>query len=135
VTDQEPPEYLRVADWVLDGIASGSIGGDGITLTQIEEHTGAGRGTSRAAVDWLKHQRVLQGRQGRPYQILISAEDAADRRLDVRPIEEQIAELRKQVAELRERLGRMEAELAAIPGRSRGGRREQPKATASGGRR
>lgn len=142
MTDQEPPEYLRVADWVLDGIASGAIGADGITLTGIEAATGAGRGTSRAAVDWLKHQRVLQGRQGRPYQVLLSAEDARERRLDVRPIEEQIAGLRSQVAGLQEevgilrrRMGQMEADLASAAEEPHGGKRERATTAADGGRR
>lgn len=131
MTDRELPEYLRVADWVLDGIASGSIGSNGITLAQIENQTGTGRGISRPAVEWLKTHRVLKGRQGRPYQVLISAEDARERRLDVRPIEEQLAELQARVTELERRLARTEATVATMSGRPARSRRE---AAADGGR-
>lgn len=127
------PKYQQVADAVLAMIASGEIG-DGITLGRIRELTGATDATSRKAANELVSAGILENHPGAPYTVRVTAEEAAAARLDNRPLKDQIAEMRHELGDLRRRLGHMEAELATMTGKPRGGTREQAK-TASGGHR
>lgn len=128
------PKYQQIADAVLAKIASGEISGE-ITLGRIRELTGATDSTSRSAARELVSAGVLEGHQGSPYVVRVTPEGAAAIRLDNRPLKDQVAELRREVDELRERIGRMDARLATVAGKPRGGNRDQAKAAAGGGRR
>ena len=128
------PKYQQVADTVLSKIAAGDVGGE-ITLSRIRELTGATDSTSRKAANELVSAGVLESHPGAPYTVRVTAEGAAAARLDSRPLRDQVAELRREVDALRERIGRMDAQIAAMPGKSRGGNREQAKAATAGIRR
>jgi DNA-binding transcriptional regulator YhcF (GntR family) len=127
------PKYQQIADAVLAKIASGEIDGE-ITLGRIRELTGAADATSRRAANELVSAGVLESHPGAPYTVRVTAEGAAAARLDSRPLKDQVAELRQELDDLRERVGRMDARLATVAGKSRGGNRDQAKATAGGGR-
>jgi DNA-binding transcriptional regulator YhcF (GntR family) len=128
------PKYQQVADTILSKIAAGEVAGE-ITLGRIRELTGATDSTSRAAAKRLVSARILENHPGAPYAVRVTAGEAAAARLDRRPLEEQVAELRREVDELRERIGRMDAQIAAAGMKPHGGNRDQAKAAAGGGRR
>ena len=128
------PKYQQVADTVLSKIAAGEVGGE-ITLSRIRELTGATDSTSRKAANELVSAGVLESHPGAPYTVRVTAEGAAAARLDSRPLRDQVAELRQEVDELRERIGRMDARLATVAGKPRGGNRDQAKTAAGGSRR
>jgi DNA-binding transcriptional regulator YhcF (GntR family) len=127
------PKYQQIADAVLAKIASGEIDGE-ITLGRIRDLTGATDSTSRKAANELVSAGILESHPGAPYTVRVTAEGAAAARLDDRPLKDQVAELRQEVDDLRERIGRMDARLATVAGKPRGGNREQAKAAAGGGR-
>jgi prefoldin subunit 5 len=78
---------------------------------------------------------ILESHPGAPYTVRVSAGEAMEARLDSRPLKDQVAELRRELDELREHIGRMDARLATLAGKPRGGNREQATAAAGGGRR
>jgi DNA-binding transcriptional regulator YhcF (GntR family) len=127
------PKYQQVADAVLSKIASGEISGE-VTLSQVRALTGTTDATSRKAVKELVSAGILENHPGAPYTVRVTAEEAAAATLDSRPLKDQVAELRQEVDELRERIGRMDARLATVAGKPRGGNRDQAKATVSGRR-
>lgn len=127
------PKYQQIADAVLAKIASGQISGE-VTLGRIRELTGATDSTSRKAANELVSAGILESHPGAPYTVRVTAEGAEAARLDSRPLKDQVAELRQELDDLRERVGRMDARLATVAGKPRGGNRDQAKATAGGGR-
>ena len=128
------PKYQHVADAILSKIVSGEVAG-AITLRRIRELTGATDSTSRSAAKELVSAGILESHPGAPYTVRVTAERAATARLDDRPLKDQVAELRQEVDELRERIGRMDARLATVAGKPRGGNRDQAKTAAGGSRR
>jgi len=128
------PKYQQIAETVLAKIASGEIDGE-ITLGQIRKLTGATDSTSRKVTKELVSAGILESHPGAPYTVRVTASEAAAARLDDRPLKDQVAEMRQELNELRERIGRMDARLATVAGKPRGGSRDQAKATASGGSR
>lgn len=127
------PKYQHVADAVLSKIASGDVAGE-ITLRQIRQLTGTTEHTSRRAANELVSAGILESHQGAPYTVRVTPEQAQAARLDDRPLKDQVAELRQELDDLRERIGRMDARLATVAGKPRGGNRDQAKASAGGGR-
>lgn len=128
------PKYQLAADVILSKIASGEVAGE-ITLGRMRELTGATDSTSRKAAADLVSAGILESHPGAPYTVRVTAAEAAEARLDSRPLKEQIAELQRELADLRERVGRMDARLATLAGKPRGGNRDRAEATAGGGRR
>jgi len=128
------PKYQQIAETVLAKIASGEIDGE-VTLGQIRKMTGATDSTSRKVTKELVSAGVLESHPGAPYTVRVTADEAAAARLDDRPLKDQVAEMRQELNELRERIGRMDARLATVAGKPRGGSREQAEAAAGGGRR
>lgn len=128
------PKYQHIVDAVLSKIASGEVARE-ITLGRIRELTGATDSTARRAASELVSAGILENHPGSPYTVQIDPEEAAAARVDDRPLKDQVADLQREVADLRERIGRIDARLATLAGKPRGGNREQAKATAGGGRR
>lgn len=128
------PKYQLAADVIVSKIASGEVEGE-ITLGRIRELTGATDSTSRKAAGDLVSAGILESHPGAPYTVRVSAGEAMEARLDSRPLKDQVAELRRELDELREHIGRMDARLATLAGKPRGGNREQATAAAGGGRR
>lgn len=134
MTGRGLPLYRRTADEILDLIADGKLGTE-FTVPEVAKLVGVKDWAARKAAEHLAERGLIEPHQGSGYRALISPEEAAASRVDDRPLRVQVAELQQQMADLRERLGRMEASLATLTGKSRGGKREQAKAAASGGRR
>lgn len=128
------PKYQLAADVILSKVASGEVAGE-ITLRRIQELAGVTDSTSRMAARYLVSAGILESHPGAPYTVTVTAEGAATARLDSRPLEDQVAELQRELADLRERVGRMDARLATLAGKPRGGSHEQAAATARTGRR
>ena len=132
---EQGPEYRRAAEAIKSGIAAGRLSGV-LTIPEARDLTGAKYATARKAMEYLTTEGILEGVPGKGFQVIVTAEEAAAARTDDRPVRDQVAEIQREIAELRERLGDMEADLAILTGKPRGGRRDQqPKATAGSGRR
>lgn len=134
VSRQGVPAYRRTADEILSMIASGKLG-QKFTVPEVEEQAGVNRYAARKAAEHLAGQGLIEPYQGSGYRALVTPEEAAASRVDDRPMREQVAELQKELAELRKRTGRIEARLATLAGKSRGGKREQADTAVSDGRR
>jgi DNA-binding GntR family transcriptional regulator len=134
VSEQAGPGYRDAAETVKSRIASGRLSGI-LTIPEAKALTGTKYATARKAMDLLVAEGILEGRPGKGFQVMVTAEEAAAACPDNRPVRDQIAELQRQMGEVRERLGRMEASLATLTGKPRGGRREQADAAARSGRR
>ena len=128
------PKYQLVADVILSKITSGEVTGE-ITLGRIRELTGTTDSTSRKAAKELVGAGILESHPGAPYTVQVTAAGAAAVRLDSRPLKDQVAELRQELDELRERIGRMDAMLATVAGKPRGGNRDKAEAATGGGQR
>ena len=133
MSEQAGPEYRRAAEAIKSGIAAGSLSGV-LTIPEAQELAGTTYATARKAMEHLTAEGILEGLPGKGYRVLVTPEEAAAARTDDRPLREQVAELQQEMAELRERIGRMDARLATLAGKPRGGNREQARATAGGGR-
>jgi DNA-binding GntR family transcriptional regulator len=133
VTGPKVPIYRRTADEILAMIASGQLGHE-FTVPEAAKLAGVKSWAARKATEHLAERGVLEPQQGTGYRSLVTPEEAAALQVDERPVREQIAELQQDVTELRRRLGRMEATVATSTGQPRGGKREQAKTAASGGR-
>jgi DNA-binding GntR family transcriptional regulator len=134
VTGPRQPIYRRTADEILAMIASGRLGRE-FTVPEAARMAGVKDWAARKAAEHLAERGLVEPQQGTGYRALVTPEEAAALQVDDRPVREQIAELQRDVTEMRQRLGRMEASLATLTGKPRGGNREQAKAAASGGRR
>jgi len=112
----------------------------------------------RRAIEQLKAEGILAGRQGKGVYVIATPADAAAERLDIKALGEQVAGLRGQVGELAERagtglpaslardlarireaVGRIEANLIDLYGKTghdypQGGSHDAAKATAGHGR-
>jgi DNA-binding GntR family transcriptional regulator len=128
------PIYRRTADEILAMIASGRLGRE-FTVPEAAKLAGVKDWAARKAAEHLAERGLLEPQQGLGYRTLVTPEQASSLQVDDRPVREQIAELQQDMAELRQRLGRMEASLATLAGKTRGGNREQAAATASSARR
>ena len=131
---QGVPQYRRTADQILDLIADRKLGTD-FTVPEAAKLCGVKDWAARTAAEHLAERGLIEPHQGSGYRALITPEQAAVTSMDDRSVREQVAELQQQMTEVRERLGRMEATLATLSGKSRGGKREQAKAAISGERR
>lgn len=123
----------QIRSWITAG--EYPVGAELPSITELEKMTGRSRSVVREAIKRLQADGVLVGQQGKASFVKAIPEQAASERQSIAELSEQVAELRQQMADLRERLGRMEASLATLTGKSRGGRREQANAAASGGQR
>lgn len=130
---QGAPIYQRTADEILSMIASGKLGTE-FTVPEAARQAGVKDWAARKAAEHLAERGLIESHHGSGFRALITPEEAAAARVDDRPVREQVAELQKELADLRKRLGRIEASLATLSGQSRGGKREQAKTAASGGR-
>lgn len=133
MTGQGLPLYRQAADKILAMIASGELE-PLFTVPQVTARTEFAAWAVRKGAEHLAERGLIEPHQGAGYQTLITREQAAGEQVDDRSVREQVAELKLEVAELRQRLGRAEAQLATLAGRPRGGRRDQAKSAASGGR-
>jgi DNA-binding GntR family transcriptional regulator len=133
MTGRGLPIYRRTADEILAMIASGHLGPE-FTVPEVAKLTGVKDWAARKAAEHLAERGLIEPHQGTGYRTLINPEQAAGMQVDDRPVREQIAALQRDVADMRQRLGRMEASLATLTGKPRGGRRDQAKASAGGGR-
>jgi DNA-binding GntR family transcriptional regulator len=127
------PLYRRTADEILAMIASGELGLE-FTVPEAAKQAGVKDWAARKAAEHLAGRGLIEPHQGTGYRALITPEQAAGMQVDDRPVSEQIADLQRDMTEMRQRLGRMEASLATLTGKPRGGSREQAKAAAGGGR-
>jgi DNA-binding FadR family transcriptional regulator len=134
VTGPKVPIYRRTADEILAMIASGRLGCE-FTVPEAAKLAGVKDWAARKATEHLAERGLVEPQQGTGYRALVTPEEAAALQVDDRPVREQIAELQQDMTDLRQRLGRMEASLATLSGQPRGGKREQAKTAASGGRR
>lgn len=152
MTGRGLPQYRQTADEILAMIASGKLGAD-FTVPDVAKATGVPTWGARKAAEYLAEHGLIEPHQGSGYRALVTPEQAAAARVDDRPLRDQVAELQREVGDLRQqiaamgghgdmaaRVGRIEANLVALYGQlgreyPRGGKREQAKAAASGGRR
>ena len=143
--------YQRVADGIRGKIISGEypVGTTIPSTKQLEKQFGVSQSAVRQGVGELKAAGILRGQPGKAVYVKAKPDAAAAEKHDVetlskrvaeleqrtedRPMREQITKLQDEVAELRQRTGRVETRLAAMPGRSRGGKREQANTAASDG--
>lgn len=128
------PVYRRTADEILSMIASGKLGQE-FTVPEVTARAGVKEWAARKAAEHLAERGLIESHHGSGYRALVTPEEAAASRLDDRPMREQVTELQKELADLRQRTGRIEARLATLAGKSRGGKREQEDTAASDGRR
>jgi DNA-binding FadR family transcriptional regulator len=137
VTGNIGPDYQRLMDQIRAWITAGEypVGAELPSITELEKITGRSRSVVREAIKRLQADGVVVGQQGKASFVKAVPAQAASERQSIAALTEQVAELQQQMADLRERLGRMEATLATLTPTSRGGKREQAKAAASGGRR
>lgn len=129
-----PHRYQQVADDLRARISSGQYpAGDRLpTKPALMERYGVALGTLDKAIEELRKAGLVETRQGSGMFVRTPPPDSSE----YDDLREQVAALQKEVAELRERVGHLEATLDTLTGTPRGGRREQqPKATASSGRR
>jgi DNA-binding GntR family transcriptional regulator len=136
VTQEAGPDYQRLMALIRSRIASGEYPtGEKIPSTSDWIKDGWSRDTTRTAITRLQRDGVLKGHEGKGVFVAATPEQAAQERISLETLQEQVAETRTQITDLIERVGRLEAAIATSLGRSRGGRREQAKAAADGGRR
>lgn len=126
--------YRRTADEILAMIADGRLGHE-FTVPEAAKLTGVKDWAARKAAEHLAERGLIEPHQGSGYRTLVTPEEAATARVDDRPLREQVAQLQKEMAEVRERIGSIDARLATLAGKPRGGNRDQAKAAAGGGRR
>jgi DNA-binding transcriptional regulator YhcF (GntR family) len=130
------PEYRQAANVIMDKITTGELNPtETLTIREVADLTGVKYGTARTAAEWLESQGILEGQQGRGFEIVATPKQAAGKRADIDTVSKQLAELRQEVDDLRKRVGRMAATLATVAKKPRGGKREQAEAAADGGRR
>lgn len=128
------PIYRRTADEILGMLADGRLGRE-FTVPEAAKLAGVKDWAARKATEHLAERGLVEPQQGTGYRALITSEEAAALQVDDRPVREQISELQVSVTELRERLGDIEATIATLTGQPRGGKREQARTAANGGRR
>lgn len=126
--------YRRTADEILAMIASGKLGVE-FTVPEVARLAGVKDWAARKATEHLAERGLVESHQGSGWRALITPEEAAATRVDDRPVREQVAGLQEELADLRQRIGRIEASLATLAGQPHGGKREQAKTAAGGGRR
>ena len=134
VGKQGVPVYRRTADEILAMIASGRLGPE-FTVPEVAKLAGVKDWAARKAAEHLAERGLIEPYQGSGYRSLVTPEEAAASRVDDRPLREQVAELQKELAELRQKTGHIEARLATLAGKPRGGKREQADTAASDGHR
>jgi len=118
----------------MDKITSGRLTGK-LTIREVADLTGVKYGTARTATEWLESEGILDGQQGKGFEIVATPEEAASKRASVESLSRQVADLQLEVADLRKRVGRMAATLATVAKKPRGGQRDQSEAAADSGRR
>lgn len=136
MSKQGEPAYRRTADKILSMIASGELGRE-FTVPEVMERASVNRYAARKAAELLAERGLIEPYQGSGYRALVTPEEAAENRVDDRPLRERVTALEKEVAKLRQKTGRSQAGLSTttMPGQSRGGKREQANKAASDGRR
>jgi DNA-binding FadR family transcriptional regulator len=160
VTGTLEPDYQRLAALIRSRIASGEYPLDTpIPSTRdLVRDTKMSQPVVRRAIEQLKAEGILAGRQGKGVYVIATPADAAAERLDIKALGEQVAGLRGQVAELAERtetaplatlarevariadaVGRIEVNLIDLYGKTgndypQGGSHDAAKATAGRGR-
>jgi DNA-binding GntR family transcriptional regulator len=134
VTGQGLPLYRQAADKILAMIASGELG-PLFTVPEATDRTGFAAWSVRKAAEHLAERGLIEPHQGSGYQVLVTPGQAAVEQADDRSVREQVAGLQREMADVRQRIGRIEAGIATLTGRPRGGKREQADTAASGGRR
>jgi DNA-binding transcriptional regulator YhcF (GntR family) len=134
LTGSRPPIYRRTADEILAMLADGRLELE-FTVPEAAKLTGVKDWAARKAAEHLAERGLVESQQGTGYRALVTRDEAAALQVDDRSVREQIAELQQDIGDLRQRLGRMEASLATLTGKPRGGKRDQAKAAADGGRR
>lgn len=133
MTGSRTPIYRRTADEILAMLADGRLGLE-FTVPEAAKLAGVKDWAARKAAEHLAERGLVEPLQGTGYRAQVTPAEAAALRVDDRSVREQIAELQRDVADMRHRLGQMEASLATLTGKPRGGNREQARATAGGGR-
>lgn len=133
MTGSRMPIYRRTADEILAMLADGRLGHE-FTVPEAAKLAGVKDWAARKAAEHLAERGLVEPQQGTGYRMLVTPEEAAALQVDDRSVREQIAELQRDMSDLRQRLGRMEASLAILTRKPRGGSREQAEA-AGGGRR
>lgn len=134
MTRPGPPIYRRTADEILAMLADGRLGRE-FTVPEAAKLAGVKDWAARKASEHLAERGLVEAQQGTGYRALVTPAEAEALQVDDRPVREQIAELQRDMADLRLRLGRMEASLATLTGKPRGGKRDQARAASDGGRR
>ncbi len=137
MTNEIGPEYQRLIALIRSWITAGrySVGEPIPSTTKLERETGLSRPVVRRAVDQLKSDGILEGHPGKAVYVKALPAVADSEHADLKVVSKEVAGLRRQVADLQERVGRMEATLATVAGKPRGGRREQSRTAADGGHR
>lgn len=134
MSSQGVPIYRRTADEILAMIASGKLGQE-FTVPEAAKQAGVKEWAARKAAEHLAERGLIEPYQGSGYRALVTPEEAANTRVDDRPMREQVTELQKELADLRKRTARIETRLATLAGQPRGGKHEQANTAASDGRR
>lgn len=101
------------------------------TLPELGAHYRAAGGTIAKALDVLNDLGMAETVQGMGTFVRTPPPE----RSEYEELRKQVAELRQEVTELRERVGRIDARLATVAGKPRGGARDQATAAASSGKR
>ena len=97
------PEYQRAADMIRTRITPGDIGSV-ITIPGIQQAAGTTYATARRTAEHLEAEGILRARQGKGYEVIATAQKAADERADARTLARQVGQLRDEVRALSERL-------------------------------
>ena len=135
MADKIGPSYQQVAGDIRSRITSGELAvGAMIPSTKdLQKRYSQSETVVRRAVRELQDQGILIGHPGKGVYVKATPDEAGIERASIGELSAQITEAQEQITDLRERVGRMEAAIATMPGRTRGGKREQAR-TASDGR-
>lgn len=131
------PSYLLVANDIRSRITSGEFAvGSLIPSTKnLQDHYGQSETVVRRAVRELQAKEILVGHPGKGVFVRAMPDAAESDLADLKALREELSELSEKLTDVQDRVGRLEASLATVAGKPRGGKREQQsRATADGGR-
>lgn len=126
-------KYRQIADGLRARIERGEwpVGGQMPTLLELAAQYDAAQGTVAKALDVLHDLGLAETMQGMGTFVREPKPEPAEGDT----LREQVGELRQEVTDLRQRVGRLEASLITQQGHPRGGKRDQARAAADGGKR
>lgn len=101
------PEYQHAADVIKSRVKLGDL----ITIPQIQETAGTTYSTARRTADHLAHEGILRPHPGKGYEVIATPQRAAEERVGVKEIRQQITQLRAEARALSAQVERIESNL------------------------